>query len=127
MTDKTAIDRTGLYRKVLKDGLQAHSDDVYAALRKTLAAPQPAQPAEPVAWMRPSENGYDPVFRDHSRIIACTGNPWAGWIPLYASPPPQRHPLTDEQIDSIALDYSLPHSTRSFARAIEAHITGETK
>lgn len=32
----------------------------------------------------------------------------------------QRKPLTDEQIDSLALDHSLPYSTHSFARAIEA-------
>jgi hypothetical protein len=46
---------------------------------------QPAQ--EPVAWMRPSEEGYDSAFRDHSTVVACTGNPWTGWIPLYTAPP----------------------------------------
>jgi hypothetical protein len=49
---------------------------------------QPAQPEqEPVAWMRPSEEGYDSAFRDHSTVMACTGNPWAGWVPLYTTPP----------------------------------------
>jgi hypothetical protein len=49
----------------------------------------PAQPAqqEPVAWMRPSEEGYDSAFRDHSTVMVCTGNPWTGWIPLYTTPP----------------------------------------
>jgi hypothetical protein len=53
------------------------------ALREALA--QPAQ--EPVAWMRPSEEGYDSAFRDHSTVMACTGNPWTGWAPLYTTPP----------------------------------------
>lgn len=37
---------------------------------------------EPVAWYLPEE-GSDSLFRDHSTIVACTGNEWAGWIPLY--------------------------------------------
>ena len=49
------------------------------------ALAQPAQ--EPVAWMRPSEEGYDSAFRDHSTVMGCTGNPWTGWIPLYTTPP----------------------------------------
>lgn len=48
---------------------------------------QPAQ--EPVAWMRPSKDGYDSAFRDHSTVVRCTGNPWAGWVPLYTTPPQQ--------------------------------------
>jgi len=47
--------------------------------------PKPAQ--EPVAWMRPSDEGYDSAFRDHSTVVVCTGNPWTGWIPLYTAPP----------------------------------------
>jgi hypothetical protein len=49
------------------------------------ALAQPAQ--EPVAWMRPSKDGYDSAFRDHSTVVRCTGNPWAGWVPLYTTPP----------------------------------------
>jgi len=49
------------------------------------ALAQPEQ--EPVAWMRPSEEGYDSAFRDHSTVMVCTGNPWTGWIPLYTTPP----------------------------------------
>jgi chromosome segregation ATPase len=44
--------------------------------------------SEPVAWMRPSEEGYDSAFRDHSTVMLCTGNDWGGWIPLYAHPAP---------------------------------------
>jgi hypothetical protein len=43
---------------------------------------------EPVAWMRPSEEGYDSAFRDHRTVISCTGGNWIDWIPLYT--PPQR-------------------------------------
>jgi hypothetical protein len=77
---------------------------------------QPSQ--EPVAWMRPSEEGYDSAFRDHSTVMACTGNPWTGWVPLYTTPPAaQRKPLTDEEIESIAAQTLFPVP---FARQIEA-------
>lgn len=58
------------------------SDDFAACV----AAIQPVG-QEPVAWYLPSEDGYDSCFRDHRTITSCTGNPWAGWIPLYAAPP----------------------------------------
>ena len=43
---------------------------------------------------------------------------------IHTCTPPQRTwvGLTDEQIDSFSLDYSLPYSTHSFARAIEAYL-----
>ena len=92
-----------------------------------------AQPAEPVAWMRPSENGYDDsAFRDHSTVVACTGNPWTGWIPLYTAPQPQRQPLTEQQINSMWVDVvnrSDPTAASAhflFVRAIEAAL-GITK
>lgn len=121
-----------IFQNVTKSALRGIA---IAALREALAAPPPAQPAElsgnsgqlPVAWMRPSEEGYDSAFRDHRTVMMCKGNPWKNWVPLYTAPPAQRQaqkeerqPLTDEEIDRLALDYSLPHSTRSFARAIEA-------
>ena len=62
-------------------------------------ASQPEQ--EPVAWMRPSEEGYDSAFRDHHTIVTCAGNPWKGWLPLYTAPPAVERPwvgLTDEEI-----------------------------
>lgn len=53
-------------------------------LRAALAAaPQP----EPVAWYLPQEGTYDSLFRDHRTVVACTGNPWTDWIPLYTHPP----------------------------------------
>ena len=53
-----------------------------AALREALAAPQ----AEPVAWYLPSPDGDDSIFRDHRTVVACTGNKWEGFLPLYAAP-----------------------------------------
>ena len=50
---------------------------------------------EPVAWMRPSEEGYDSAFRDHSTVKFCTGNDWDGWIPLYT------HPVKDREKDRL--------------------------
>lgn len=43
---------------------------------------------EPVAWMRPDDEGYDSHFRDHSTVVSCPTNPWTGYIPLYAGPVP---------------------------------------
>lgn len=42
----------------------------------------------PVAWYLPGEGGCDSQFRDHATVKSCTGNPWAGWQPLYAAPQP---------------------------------------
>ncbi len=53
--------------------------EAIAALKAELAKPEP----EPVAWMRPSEEGYDSAFRDNSTVVECTGNKWEGWFPLY--------------------------------------------
>lgn len=50
-----------------------------------------AEDAEPVAWMRPSTEGYDSAFRDAS-VVAMSKKTGAthwdadGWIPLYTSP-----------------------------------------
>jgi hypothetical protein len=60
-------------------------------------------PGEPVAWMHPSGEGYDSAFRDHRTVVACTGNKWEGWIPLYTEPEaphPQREqePMTPREI-----------------------------
>lgn len=51
-----------------------------------------AEADEPVAWYRPSEEGYDPAFRDHSAVVFCAGNKWEDWIPLFTHPP-RREPV----------------------------------
>ncbi|WP_221893224.1 hypothetical protein [Pusillimonas minor] len=61
------------------------SDDVLVRLLSLRQAR-----GEPVAWYLPSIYGYDSIFRDHSTVKSCTGNPWTGWIPLYTAPQPQQ-------------------------------------
>ena len=98
-------------------------EQVDDALRAALAETE-----EPVAWYRPSEEGYDSAFRDHATVVGCTGNKWEGWIPLYAHPP-RREPLTEEEIRRLYRKAWTPESEAdevlAFARAIErAHGVG---
>lgn len=58
-------------------------------------------PGEPVAWMRPSDEGYDSAFRDHRTIVACTGNKWEGWIPLYTHPHPDDTALLQQCLEAL--------------------------
>ena len=72
------------YRNGLNKGF---GEDVYMISSLFTHPPQRTE-QEPVAWMRPSEEGYDSAFRDHRTVISCTGGNWIDWIPLYT--PPQR-------------------------------------
>jgi len=54
---------------------------------------------EPVAWMRPSEEGYDSAFRDHRTVISCTEGNWIDWIPLYTHPP--QEPVDYEELAAL--------------------------
>ena len=130
-------------RKLLQQALDAlltgyhqGTQDAIAALREALAAPEP----EPVAWYLPSPDGDDSIFRDHRTVVACTGNKWEGFLPLYAAPPAAPAPaapvvpLTDEQLAKIAVEdefllYCDQDSFNEIARAIEAAhgITGASK
>jgi hypothetical protein len=59
---------------------------VMRCLRAVLAAqPAPVPQAEPVAWYLPSPFVNDSIFRDHRTVVACTGNEWEGFLPLYAA------------------------------------------
>ena len=81
-----------------RDTYQVAADEL-AAENKVL---RDAWSAEPVAWMRPSEEGYDSAFRDHATVVACTGNPWTGWVPLYlrpTAPEQQEEPVAEIVID----------------------------
>lgn len=97
----------------------------YKSRDALITPPQQEAKDEPKAWMHPSGEGYDSAFRDHRTVMACTGNKWEGWVPLYTNPP-QRKPLTDEEIWAC-----LPKDPdeMAFARAIEAAhgIKGEAK
>jgi hypothetical protein len=81
-----------------------------------------AQP-EPVAWWIPKAEQFCLPSSDGTRPFA------KAWEPLYTSPPAQRKPLTDEQIEEMANDFEEGYVFlyRSFARAIErAHGIKET-
>lgn len=85
-----------------------------AELRARVAELELMKSGRPVAWMRPSVDGYDAAYRDASAVAAskATGaTHWDdnGWIPLYTSP--ARQPMTDEEIE---LCYFI--ALRSFQR-----------
>ena len=63
-------------------------------------------------------NLYDDDYADYSEALE-----------LLSSEPPPRKPLTDEELDALAIDEDgLPNSHFEFARAIErAHGIGEKK
>ena len=86
-----------------------------------------AQQVEPVAFYLPQDGEDDSLFRDARTVIACTGNKWLGWKPLYTTPPRREWVgLTDEQIDArwrtACADETLRTTAdlvRAFARALE--------
>ena len=63
-------------------------DEIMARTEKAEAELAKARKQDPVAWMRPDDEGYDSHFRDHSTVVSCPTNPWTGYIPLYAAPVP---------------------------------------
>ena len=109
-----------IYRVNDEDGAPEHILEAITACEQALEA-QPEQ--EPVAWMRPSEEGYDSAFRDHSTVVVCTGNSWTGWIPLYTTPPAAQRTwvgLTD--VNAVELWQLARHDIVEFTRAIEAKL-----
>ncbi len=40
---------------------------------------------KPVAYMRPSVEGYDSAFRDANTVETSTGGDWSEWVPLYTA------------------------------------------
>jgi hypothetical protein len=95
----------------------ADEQDAITTLRAALA--EPVQ--EPFGYLWPT--GRHPEFRfTQQKRDGVDG------MPLYAAPP-QRKPLSDEEIDELAMDEDgLPNSHLEFARAIErAHGIGEQK
>ena len=81
-----------------------------------------AQPEQkPVAWRTYTGRGY--YIIDATLEEAQKNWPDRQHRPLYTSPPPQRKPLTDEEIGAIMEDLNA-YGTRlyTFARAIEAKL-----
>jgi hypothetical protein len=69
---------------------------------------------QPVAWFS--------TLPDGKLSIKIVGKPTKGnWEPLYTTPP-QRKPLTDEEIEKMRhlIDWTAHWSYNTFARAIEA-------
>ena len=91
-----------------------------AAIKEALAQPPVAKPheQEPVAW-------YCMEHGEAETIWSKQQPPWEGqWKPLYTFPP-QRKPLTDEQIKIIKISTPCDNTSNfgeaiAFARAIEA-------
>ena len=84
------------------------------ALRTALEQPEP----EPVAWMLGDKFYKVKQCRFFSKN---PGEKIPGQIPLYAAPP-QRRPLTDEEIQKMRhlIDWTAEWTYITFARAIEA-------
>ena len=97
--------------------------DSGTALRTALE--QPEQEQEPVAWMLKSGHGtqFKEQLTDELRALTWKGKPM--WTPLYTAPP-QRKPLTDEEIGKAAIAAGCDPNKDdgalviSLARAIEA-------
>ena len=91
----------------------------FAAAEREQAEPEP----KPVAWMCPEDPDRETAFSWEAGHCEICGKQR---ISLYTAPP-QRPPLTDEELDALAIDKDgLPNSHLEFARAIErAHGIGE--
>ena len=93
-------------------------DDIRKMMGEWLSANTPQRTEqEPVAWFSPSGNLYKTRFH-----AAANGEQVV--TPLYTTPP-QRKPLTDEEIDHIYTGVQAIHheiDSYVFARAIEAYL-----
>jgi hypothetical protein len=101
-------------------------DRAITALRAALAEPE----QEPVAWMYQDKSTHEVKFQKHMRGFVDHGATYE--TPLYTAPTP-RKPLTDEEIELLAVKHAPPIDPAfaqhddfiEFARAIErAHGIG---
>ena len=109
---------------------RVQQDQAITALRERLAQPE----QEPVAWQVMVEDEAMKEFsikdmaHDWCVRQKLSGSSYAYWIrPLYTTPP-QRKPLTDEEIEEVFFDMGqfAKIDLKAFARAIEAaHGIGE--
>ena len=103
-------------KELLQQALMGDYPQLVAAVRKYLAAPMP----EPVAWYRPSPDGDDSIFRDHRTVIACTGNKWEGFVPLYAAPPAAPAPAVPDWMHRMDEILSNAIVSRTDAEIVDA-------
>jgi hypothetical protein len=101
------------FNKIMSEIGEQLNEETITAIKAALEAKD-----EPVAW-------YDSVsgWTDfHSfKPTRKPSSPSAEWLPLYATPP-QRKPLTDEEIKEMFAKQRMVYNTDGvlFARAIEA-------
>ena len=101
-------DRNRDHWEVARDRQKAITD-----IRQQIALLKQQSVDEPVAWFR-----YETFYEYKNQLARCTKD-CIGAFPVYTTPP-QRKPLTDEQIMEM---YNEPRSDAemiAFARAIEA-------
>lgn len=107
------LDAYEALRAALAEDAMQRLTDVQQEMEATC---QECRQVEPVAWINyNAATGCETIDRDCHSELAST--------PLYATPPSQRKPLTDEQISEIFISHGRDKET--FARAIErAHGIG---
>jgi len=81
-----------------------------------------------VAWMRPSDEGYDSSFRDARTVMACPEGSWAkdGWIPLFPHPA-RSGVVSDEDVEAsrsafVAADDGSTGITEAMRAALETFV-----
>ena len=86
--------------------------EAITAIKEALAQPE----QEPVAWLLYKNNHKESFWLDKGDAYALELTPEHRWEPLYTTPP-QRKPLTDEEIERIYDRYG--GNMTNCARAIE--------
>ena len=112
----------GVARSMEQIEADGDTSPVILALRERLAQPE----QEPVAWMFQctADNSVPVLLREKQNWAESGTGLWVE-TPLYTSPP-QRKPLTDEQVGEIYYGITHQRATisgswiKTFARAIEA-------
>jgi hypothetical protein len=108
--------------RLMRDGQTLYAEDnvwsTIISIKEALAQPE----QEPVAWGVFDHNLHDMFFakEEAHEMVRLKGDE-STVKPLYTTPPPQRKPLTDEQINAF-FEGMEPNNGfwKSFAKAIEA-------
>ena len=107
-------------------------EDHFDKCFRAIPVPEQAEPVEPVAWF------YQNMYTEQEYLVWKKGTGGRNWRPLYTAPP-QRKPLTDEEImdafhaaRNAKLGASQDNSKHrlsvvEIARAVERKVRGEEK